>query len=262
MRHDNTTTKWCYNCDTAKPFSDFYRHRGRPDGLSCLCKSCSSEACRIGHKRRRLQYEELFARLYPDALVPQPESSTSKICSRCLLDKPLDLFYKDERYRFGRAAWCKNCRRLYSREYGQIQSRSEGPLPPLKLCTRCKERKPPEDFHLQASKKDGLRSHCKACRTLNESPLRVGAPARRQHLKAQYGLTPEGYMRMLANQFNQCAICGSPFEGLRIEVDHCHDTGKVRGLLCSVCNRWLAALEHATFIDKARQYLRNPPGPA
>lgn len=58
----------------------------------------------------------------------------------------------------------------------------------------------------------------------------------RQYL---YGITPEQYGAMLQQQDNRCAICRSdkwPGKGSRPHVDHCHDTGKVRGLLCGKCN--------------------------
>ena len=54
----------------------------------------------------------------------------------------------------------------------------------------------------------------------------------------QYGLTLEGYFDLLQKQRGGCAICGSPGgpDDKRLHVDHCHETGGVRGLLCSPCN--------------------------
>lgn len=64
-------------------------------------------------------------------------------------------------------------------------------------------------------------------------------------LKRHYGLSKEQYEELLSTQGHCCAICGLP-EGatiagrkLRLSVDHCHDSGKVRGLLCSNCNNGL-----------------------
>ena len=63
---------------------------------------------------------------------------------------------------------------------------------------------------------------------------------------------------MLADQHHGCKICGiSPEEyGKNLSVDHCHDTGKIRGLLCSGCNAALGLLKEdlGTF-RKAMQYL-------
>ncbi|MFB6568365.1 endonuclease VII domain-containing protein [Streptomyces noursei] len=57
-------------------------------------------------------------------------------------------------------------------------------------------------------------------------------------LKSEFGITIEDRDRMLVEQNGLCAICKAephPTQGLA--VDHCHDTGRVRGLLCHKCNR-------------------------
>lgn len=62
---------------------------------------------------------------------------------------------------------------------------------------------------------------------------------RRAALK-RYGMTPSGYEAMLVAQNHSCAICAAPqYSGAskrRLSVDHCHDSGEVRGLLCGPCN--------------------------
>jgi hypothetical protein len=61
--------------------------------------------------------------------------------------------------------------------------------------------------------------------------------ARRNNLKSKYGLTEEQFDAMVEAQGNRCAVCGSApgFHG-KLHVDHCHSTGKIRGLLCTQCN--------------------------
>jgi hypothetical protein len=63
----------------------------------------------------------------------------------------------------------------------------------------------------------------------------------------KYGLTPDDYDNLLKKQNGVCAICGK-FEiaagTFNLHVDHCHDTGKVRGLLCGKCNAGIALLKH------------------
>lgn len=83
---------------------------------------------------------------------------------------------------------------------------------------------------------------------------------RAQHLKAKYGLSMEDYERMLVAQGATCAMCkGSVAGGAfgRWQVDHNHVTGRIRGLLCDVCNRLvLPVVEHYTArIDMAKEYL-------
>ena len=61
---------------------------------------------------------------------------------------------------------------------------------------------------------------------------------REQLLRGKYGIEPADYDAILARQGGRCAICGSEPARL-LHVDHCHRTGKVRGLLCSPCNTGL-----------------------
>lgn len=64
-------------------------------------------------------------------------------------------------------------------------------------------------------------------------------------LKRQYGLTPGEFDAMLIHQLGGCAICGTELRRGRknAHVDHCHETGQVRGLLCGACNAALGLLK-------------------
>jgi hypothetical protein len=85
-------------------------------------------------------------------------------------------------------------------------------------------------------------------------------------LKSKYGITLEGYEALLKKQNGMCAICKKPEKAasyrkpgarLSLSVDHCHTTGKVRGLLCANCNRGLGLFQHDRAILKsASAYLR------
>jgi hypothetical protein len=76
-------------------------------------------------------------------------------------------------------------------------------------------------------------------------------------LKKLYGLSTEEYDRLLEGQGGTCAICSKPCPtGRRLAVDHAHDTGKVRGLLCANCNRGLGLFgEDMRVMTMAIQYL-------
>ncbi len=68
--------------------------------------------------------------------------------------------------------------------------------------------------------------------------------ARDSYLRRKYGITMEQYDLMLAEQDGGCAICKrSPSESISLHVDHDHDTGRIRGLLCFRCNNSLGDLE-------------------
>ncbi len=67
-------------------------------------------------------------------------------------------------------------------------------------------------------------------------PEKLRETDRRHHLKKNFGLTVEQYEQMERRQHGMCAICATRNPGQRLAVDHCHDTGAVRGLLCLRCN--------------------------
>lgn len=69
---------------------------------------------------------------------------------------------------------------------------------------------------------------------------RIRANSRNAHLVRKYGITAADYDRMHKNQKGKCLICDKKKP---LVVDHCHDTGVVRGLLCHFCNRWLGLYE-------------------
>jgi len=83
--------------------------------------------------------------------------------------------------------------------------------------------------------------------------------SRDRRLRAQYGITDEDYDRMLLQQGGGCAICGvTPKRGeRRFPVDHNHQTGRVRGILCRDCNLGIGRLkDDPELTEKATRYLR------
>lgn len=83
-------------------------------------------------------------------------------------------------------------------------------------------------------------------------------------LKYNFGITLAEYSKMIADQDNKCAICGQPETHKRngrikaLAVDHCHTTGKIRGLLCSDCNTGIGKMkDDPQVLRKAAEYLEN-----
>lgn len=77
-------------------------------------------------------------------------------------------------------------------------------------------------------------------------------------LKYKFGITANQYNAMLEAQKGLCQICGKRPSGRfkRLAVDHCHKTNKIRGLLCSRCNRAIGALEDSSeVLSQAVRYL-------
>lgn len=75
-------------------------------------------------------------------------------------------------------------------------------------------------------------------------------------LRNGYGITVEQYEEMLKRQKGGCAICGKRPGKKRLHVDHNHETGQVRGLLCAKCNGDLQVLESPGRADALAEYLR------
>jgi len=76
-------------------------------------------------------------------------------------------------------------------------------------------------------------------------------------LKSKYGLTLQEWEMMVLTQRNSCALCQKEFKNRRsINVDHCHKTGKVRGLLCTPCNRGIGVLgDDEEGLERALKYV-------
>lgn len=126
----------------------------------------------------------------------------------------------------------------------------------LKVCRDCGEGKPRSDYHAHKRARDGLYPYCKPCSSKRNAawraknaerlreyerkrPKRSAEERRRMQLWRLYKILPEDYDRLFAEQSGRCAICGTDDPGSGRElmnVDHDHETGEVRGLLCMGCN--------------------------
>lgn len=76
-------------------------------------------------------------------------------------------------------------------------------------------------------------------------------------LKRKYNITLEEYDNMLLNQHKKCAICEIKecLSGKNFAVDDCHETGKIRGLLCVKCNMGIGLLYNSILLNKALKYI-------
>jgi len=80
-----------------------------------------------------------------------------------------------------------------------------------------------------------------------------------KHNKRQYGINTPERDELLRKQGGVCAICNKliSFESVTAQVDHCHTTGKVRGVLCFRCNTAIGSFEdNLLVIESAGRYLR------
>jgi hypothetical protein len=129
----------------------------------------------------------------------------------------------------------------------------------MKTCNTCKVNKPLAEFHKNG--RQGYKIHCKPCLSKirkKYSNGRVGKlAARKAHLQARYKLTLEDWHALLISQSGRCAICNDPMK--EPHIDHCHENGKVRGLLCFRCNNGLGFFKDNTeYLQQAIRYLTQP----
>lgn len=123
------------------------------------------------------------------------------------------------------------------------------------ICTKCKQEKPSTDFFKNGKHKITgklVRARCKICCITKED-------SRKASLKRRYGISLEFYNIVLKDQDNSCAICKTTDPGYEsFCVDHCHKTGKIRGLLCRKCNIAIGHLQDDPILCiRASKYLIN-----
>ncbi len=166
-----------------------------------------------------------------------------------------------------------------------------------KICTKCKEYLPFECFSKNNKGILGLNSSCKKCvklvqkspksyreyqkkyaeknkikrrdyaNTRNKKLTGNNLPFGKEYqLKNMYNLSPEQYLQMIENQDNKCAICNklemiktNKGDKIRsLSIDHHHESGRVRGLLCSRCNQAIGYMfEDIEILKSAIEYLQN-----
>lgn len=142
----------------------------------------------------------------------------------------------------------------------------------MKTCTKCKLEKDLEDFHKSKSGSQWRQSICKPCNVergreeYHKNPSKNKAKVkawtklnpekvRGYQRKIKYGLTVGGFQTMLSEQANCCACCGDEFDKPP-HVDHCHRSGKIRGLLCRPCNVGLGNFKESPIrLKKAASYI-------
>jgi hypothetical protein len=133
----------------------------------------------------------------------------------------------------------------------------------LVVCTRCRESKPPEAFAFHRTTKRhprGLQSECRSCQSMRRREELARDPMRniRQQVRQRYGLSLNDLAAMKVAQGGVCAICGSPG---RLHVDHDHDSGRIRGLLCNRCNLAIGQFgDESELLRQAARYVEERKG--
>jgi hypothetical protein len=118
-----------------------------------------------------------------------------------------------------------------------------------KYCPACDRTLPPSRFYRDRSRHDGLNCICKECE-------------REKTRFKNTGWSKDRFLEAWKDQEGQCAICSVDLvdgghSGDSVHADHCHETGKIRELLCSFCNRAIGLLrDDPELIRKAADYVQ------
>ena len=128
----------------------------------------------------------------------------------------------------------------------------------LKTCPTCKTELASDQYYRNVSS-------CKKCVCAAEKRRRDNGGKDsaykkwKNRIKNDYGITDIQYQEMSEAQNNTCAICNElDTQGYRLAIDHCHNTGKVRGLLCRKCNLAIGHLkDDIKLLESAINYLKS-----
>lgn len=148
-----------------------------------------------------------------------------KTCTKCSSELPLSGFHNDKNRKDGRNPWCKPCARANATRYHH-----HGPLDP--------------------SQRRKSRPKMSAEEKAEKNRRNVA----RNRMENVYGITWERYEEMYTAQGGKCLICSEQKD--RLAVDHCHSSGRVRGLLCRNCNVAIGMLgDNPDLVRRALLYL-------
>lgn len=157
-----------------------------------------------------------------------------KTCSKCRQEKELDAFCFDKKARDGRGYKCKLC-----------------------YCIDARERRRQNPAKEQARSKIWRQNNYERARTREKAWRRTNLRRIWEcKLLREYSLTLAEYDALVCAQLGRCAICNVIPDRGDLDLDHCHKTGRVRGLLCQHCNIGLGHFDdRPELVAKASRYL-------
>lgn len=143
-----------------------------------------------------------------------------KTCNKCNAIKDLVEFFKDKGFKDGHASICKVCKNLKTQEWKE-------------------------------KNREQYNRNMRLYRANNQGAMKD------TDLRRTHGISLEDYNKMLAEQEGRCKMCKKENTSFKrsFAVDHNHETGHVRALLCYGCNRALHALETKSLLKTAQEYL-------
>jgi len=134
----------------------------------------------------------------------------------------------------------------------------------MKRCSTCKVEKDTSLYYKDSRAKDKLQTRCKDCH--NEANQRwkdnnkesYQQVKRKAHVKSKYGVSLEWIDEQLEMNNHECPLCNTKIiKGKNLAVDHCHDTGDARAVICRTCNSAMGHLKDSPeLLEKAMEYLK------
>ena len=125
-----------------------------------------------------------------------------------------------------------------------------------KFCIMCGEEKSLEEFSPDLRQPSGKQAKCRKCVADFQRGRRSKEIVRNDNLKQLYKITIKEYEILYLAQDGKCKICNKHFE--QLVIDHCHNTKKIRGLLCTNCNVGIGNLKHdVNILINAIVYLKS-----
>lgn len=177
----------------------------------------------------------------------------SKSCKSCGLILPLDQFYLKGNGSDRRDSRCRICRaaevRMYRAQNPEIVKAIQ-----KRTCAKHAEK------HRARASKWYRENHQYAKEQMAARRREKPETIKNEKLRLSFGITLSDYNKMMEAQKDRCAICGIHNSDCKrsLAVDHCHTTGRVRGLLCGKCNSAIGLMNESTEVLKnAISYLEN-----
>ena len=180
------------------------------------------------------------------------------ICNNCNIEKAIKEFRKDQYNNTGYTTSCNQCNAVKQRKYrkdNQVSYNSKA----LDYYHKNKDR----INAMRRLRKNGVSTTTfHKIKDLNSYYHRNGWKKNKEKIWKERGIldmTYDRYEEMLCQQNNCCKICVKSTEIVgTLHVDHCHSTGKVRGLLCNNCNNGIGKLaDSILLLQKAINYLQD-----
>lgn len=140
--------------------------------------------------------------------------------------QPITCFFRDKGFSSGYRGECKSCRAVVKKRWNQ-------------------------------NNKEKWAAYMRKFRAEHPLSAKAKAHGKNRVMRCRYGMDLGEYNARLTAQDNRCAICQKHVSEMNksLVVDHCHKTGKVRGLLCFSCNRSIAILDSPELMKRAIDYL-------